>query len=279
MNKRPPTPDYTVDPEWRWPWAKFSLPPDALFKSLHDRFNTTRFNIQEPRAFLSDVREASDRSCDVKELHTFLAKRRDQRITELEAAWSDVSSLIVATPDSIDCACSKHEASNHWQSFLGLANTMSFDSLVGFFDRYIRDERKHQLEESKKRYRDCRGEILGKNTATEVTEFQILQLYSPSPKSTRKQLKAAEFAMYQNQALSRMFSKFLYGTSHFTLLKTTEHCNFSEAIYNNPESGTLSSSSLHKFALNLNHRKSNKRFYEEEDSNNTFEKKRRRLLQ
>lgn len=62
-----PSPDYAYDMEWKWPWAKFELPPNALFTTLQERFNTRQCPIQDPYAFHQDVCESADYSATLEE--------------------------------------------------------------------------------------------------------------------------------------------------------------------------------------------------------------------
>lgn len=75
MNPQLPQPIYVAESEFRWPWSKFCLPPEDLFTSLHDRFNTKSSAIQDPYAFHRDVFECADDSATIDEFYDQLAKR------------------------------------------------------------------------------------------------------------------------------------------------------------------------------------------------------------
>jgi hypothetical protein len=142
MNGYWPVPDYRFDREWRWPWWKFELPPDALFTALHERFNTRPCPVQDPQAFLLDVRDCAASSKDRDEFYTKLSDRRDQRVRELEAAWKETSSRVssvlfqeysAASTDDRE-STDRHardtendSESTRYSSFTALERDMSFD--------------------------------------------------------------------------------------------------------------------------------------------------------
>ncbi len=66
--------------------------PTDLFTTLHARFNTRTCPIQHPGAFIVDVRECIDESPDVETSYAKMDERKDQRVRELEDAWSQVCS-------------------------------------------------------------------------------------------------------------------------------------------------------------------------------------------
>ncbi|KAK1974627.1 hypothetical protein LZ30DRAFT_639989, partial [Colletotrichum cereale] len=129
MNPQLPNPNYSTETEFRWPWSKFRLPPEDLFTSLHDRFNTRSSAIQAPYAFHRDVVDCADHSATVDEFYKLLATRKDQRINEMNDAWDEIS-------------CHEHDTSENnrsasrWAAFLRLCRTMSYDHLVMFFNEY-----------------------------------------------------------------------------------------------------------------------------------------------
>ena len=169
MNGVLPSPKYEYEPEWRWPWWKFELLPDALFTTLHERFNTRTCPIQDPHSFLFDVRACADESPDVDTFYTKLAERRDQRALELETAWSEVCSRmrsvlhfepICGLPE---CKSLEIEDRNprrtkndtRWARSAALSHlsrTMAFDCLVDFFDGFVRDSR----EKDRRRKREIK---------------------------------------------------------------------------------------------------------------------------
>jgi hypothetical protein len=164
MNGFLPTPQYEFEPEWRWPWWKFELPPDALFTTLHERFNTRNPPIQGPEAFLFDVRECARESDDVDTFYAKLSERRDQRVVELNRAWENISYLMgrelsTSVFGCLDCKSMKAEKtpremmndpnSNRLGAFRTLRSTMSYDALVEFFDGFVRERR--EIEDEKRR--------------------------------------------------------------------------------------------------------------------------------
>ncbi|KAI0204390.1 hypothetical protein F4808DRAFT_340514 [Astrocystis sublimbata] len=164
MERELPQPNYTTDEEWRWPWWKFDLPPEALFTTLHQRFNTHSLALQEPTAFLVDVRDTANRSATCEEFYAALEERRRQRRLELEDAWIDTATRIVAYPGVFEEVGQPQRRSptppvededddkvdEHWGDFLDLVGTMSFDRLVCFFDGFIRERRKQSIERSRR---------------------------------------------------------------------------------------------------------------------------------
>jgi hypothetical protein len=142
------------------------MAPDALFTTHHQRFNTRACPIQDPHAFVVDVRECADQSSGVDTFYMKLAERRDQRVRELERAWSEVGSLMssarLSDPDCGHPGCCKsregHESDPHstsindtrwhrWAAFGHLSRTMSFDNLIAFFDGFVRDRRQRNQDE------------------------------------------------------------------------------------------------------------------------------------
>ncbi|CRK43400.1 hypothetical protein BN1723_005652 [Verticillium longisporum] len=89
MNPTLPAPDYVTEQQFWWPWNKFRLPPDALYTTLHERFNTRSSTIQEPSAFHRDVVECGNNSSTVEEFYNKLAGRKNERINEIDIAWTD----------------------------------------------------------------------------------------------------------------------------------------------------------------------------------------------
>jgi hypothetical protein len=50
------------DTDWKWPWWKFDLKPDAVYTTLHDRFNTRSQPILDTPDFFCDVRACAEGS-------------------------------------------------------------------------------------------------------------------------------------------------------------------------------------------------------------------------
>lgn len=137
--------------------------PDVLFTTLHQRFNTRVCPIQDPQSFVCDVRACAIGSPDVDTFYARLAERRDQRVSELEAVWSEVCSRmrsklwsepICGNPDckSLDMEDKNPHTKNDKRfarsaALAHLSRTMAFDCLIDFFDGFVRDDR----EKEKKR--------------------------------------------------------------------------------------------------------------------------------
>ncbi|KAM0479506.1 hypothetical protein ACHAPX_004722 [Trichoderma viride] len=154
-----PKPDYLQDLEWYWPFAKFPLDPNDLFTTLHDRFNTRPFPLQDPTAFHRDVYECADSSDTIDEFYSQLEQRKAQRIEEMSEGWDEVSTLLVSFPTLLSCQLcydpetrdvkmkpgTKNDSMAQRQfAFLQYARCMSFDNLVTFFDGFVRDQREEQ---------------------------------------------------------------------------------------------------------------------------------------
>ncbi|KAI7910574.1 hypothetical protein M0657_011328 [Pyricularia oryzae] len=180
-------PQETIFTDWhhprrKWPWHKFQLKPNALYTTLHERFNTRTCPIQDPHAFLFDVRSCAHESNDVDEFYARLEERRDERVRELEEVWENVTDLMVfderGLPSNRIWTCKQcnnssgiSEATTPCEPvstndtpdvrslwFFNMIQTMSFDSMVRFFDGFVREARKERDEYyRKKRARMQRG--------------------------------------------------------------------------------------------------------------------------
>ncbi len=96
MNGILPTPEYELERHWQWPWWKFEMRPTDLLTTLHARFNTRTCPIQDPGAFIVDVRDCIEESPDIETFYAKMDERRDKRVRELERAWSNVCSLMMS---------------------------------------------------------------------------------------------------------------------------------------------------------------------------------------
>ncbi|KAK4138743.1 hypothetical protein BT67DRAFT_431269 [Trichocladium antarcticum] len=177
MNGILPTPEFEWEREWRWPWWKFAMHPTDLFTTLHARFNTRICPIQDPGAFIVDVRECIDESPDVETFYAKMDGRKDQRARELEDAWSQVCSLmmslIIAEPICGDPDCRSREMDEkeprtttndtrwaRWAALAHMSRTMAFDNLICFFEGFVRDKRereRREREQLERRLRDKRA--------------------------------------------------------------------------------------------------------------------------
>ncbi|PON20877.1 hypothetical protein TGAM01_v210276 [Trichoderma gamsii] len=216
-----PKPDYLRDLEWYWPFAKFPLDPNDLFTTLHDRFNTRPFPLQDPTAFHRDVYECADNSDTIDEFYSQLEQRKAQRIEEMSEGWDEVSTLLVSFPTLLSCQLcydpetrdvkmkpgTKNDSMAQRQfAFLQYARCMSFDNLVTFFDGYVRDQREEQerirrrADEGIERMRRARA---AKRAAAASGSGAIEATSSGSPRSassriTRSKRKSPRNAPYSN---------------------------------------------------------------------------------
>ncbi|KAL7894550.1 hypothetical protein HDV63DRAFT_408208 [Trichoderma sp. SZMC 28014] len=153
--------DLTMDPSWYWLNDKFGLEPEELFTTLHDRFNTKKFPLQDPVTFHRDVYDCANNAETRDEFYSKLEERKAQRIKEMNRAWRDVSCWLAAFPQNMFCQlCYDEETmelklkegslndnkAERWEAFTQFTRTMSFDSMVRFFDGFARDERKVQKD-------------------------------------------------------------------------------------------------------------------------------------
>lgn len=166
--------DLFLDPSWYWYSDKFGLDPQELFTTLHDRFNTKGFPLQDPQAFHQDVCECADNAETLDQFYSKLGDRKAQRMKEMNDAWEEVTTWLSALPKNMFCQlCYDKESKDvkldpnslndglgeRGYAFSQFTRTMSFDSMVIFFDGFARDERR-EYEESERRKQnmpDCPG--------------------------------------------------------------------------------------------------------------------------
>ncbi|KAH9433939.1 hypothetical protein MCOR02_005974 [Pyricularia oryzae] len=197
-------PQETIFTDWhhprrKWPWHKFQLKPNALYTTLHERFNTRTCPIQDPHAFLFDVRSCANESNDVDEFYARLEERRDERVRELEEVWENVTDLMVfderGLPSNRIWTCKQcnnssgiSEATTPCEPvstndtpdvrslwFFNMIQTMSFDSMVRFFDGFVRKARKERDEyyrEKRARMQRGREEGARRRAAKQNQELQ-----------------------------------------------------------------------------------------------------------
>ncbi|KAI6511995.1 hypothetical protein MCOR16_011254 [Pyricularia oryzae] len=157
MNGTLPEKNYYTDfynAKWSWPSHKFQLKPDALFTILHERFNTRNCPIQNPYAFLLDVRLCANESNNVDDFYARLAAQKAKRVFELEEIWDNVTDLMAfdekGLPSDRIWTCKQCNNSGisdiitpcepmstndtpelHSKSFFNIIQTMSFDNMRG----------------------------------------------------------------------------------------------------------------------------------------------------
>ncbi|KAI6513424.1 hypothetical protein MCOR10_009211 [Pyricularia oryzae] len=177
MNGTLPEKNYytdSYDAKWSWPSHKFQLKPDALFTTLHERFNTRNCPIQNPYAFLFDVRLCANESNNVDDFYARLAAQKAKRVLELEEIWDNVTDLMAfdekGLPSDRIWTCKQCNNSGisdiitpcepmstndtpelHSKSFFNMIQIMSFDNMVRFFDGFVREARKERDEYYRKK--------------------------------------------------------------------------------------------------------------------------------
>ncbi|KAI6287999.1 hypothetical protein MCOR28_003589 [Pyricularia oryzae] len=201
MNGTLPEKNYytdSYDAKWSWPSHKFQLKPDALFTTLHERFNTRNCPIQDPYAFLLDVRLCANESNNVDDFYARLAAQKAKRVLELEEIWDNVTDLMAfdekGLPSDRIWTCKQCKNSGisdvntpcepmstndtpelHSKSFFNMIQTMSFDSMVKFFDGFVREARKERDEyyrEKRARMQRGREEGARRRAAKQNQELQ-----------------------------------------------------------------------------------------------------------
>ncbi|RDA86883.1 hypothetical protein CP532_1378 [Ophiocordyceps camponoti-leonardi (nom. inval.)] len=121
------------DPDWTWPAWKFGLRRDDLFTTLHDRYNTFTFAIQNPEAFHLDVSEIAHEADTADDFYRLLNTRRQQRLCELNESLKTVACEIIGNPRLM--------ADEQWQYALQLFRAKSYDSIIRYFASYLPDDR------------------------------------------------------------------------------------------------------------------------------------------
>lgn len=166
-NGRVPYVHPIFDTKWSWSWRRFGLGDEnPVFTTLHKRFNLRTSPIQDPEAFFLDVRECAEASANVDELYERIAERQKERISELEQAWKDTVKLMRATKGNWECRRCQRLASGDDSMedksendppieslfrFSNMVKSMSLDSMVRYFDGFVRDARKTRDDERRKR--------------------------------------------------------------------------------------------------------------------------------
>ncbi|POR33168.1 Uncharacterized protein TPAR_06639 [Tolypocladium paradoxum] len=117
------------DPGWAWPAWKFGMKRDDLFTTLHDRYNTFSYTLQDPEAFHHDVYEISRDADTSEQFHRLMADRQQQRLRELSESLETLAVEIIANP--------KLMGSEQWQHALQMFRTKSYDSIVRYFASYL----------------------------------------------------------------------------------------------------------------------------------------------
>ncbi|KND91108.1 hypothetical protein TOPH_04242 [Tolypocladium ophioglossoides CBS 100239] len=120
------------DPGWAWPAWKFGMKRDDLFTTLHDRYNTFSYTLQDPEAFHHDVSEIAHDADSSEQFHRLMADRQQQRLRELNETLETLAVEIIANP--------KLMGSEQWQHALQMFRTKSYDSIVRYFASYLPDD-------------------------------------------------------------------------------------------------------------------------------------------
>ena len=120
------------DPGWAWPAWKFGMKRNDLFTTLHERYNTFSYTLQDPEAFHHDVYEISRDADTSEQFHRLMADRQQQRLRELNESLETLAVEIIANPKLV--------GSEQWQHALQMFRTKSYDSLVRYFASYLPDD-------------------------------------------------------------------------------------------------------------------------------------------
>ncbi|KAL7920405.1 hypothetical protein ACQKWADRAFT_160001 [Trichoderma austrokoningii] len=160
-----PNIDLDFNASWYWFHDRLGLSHEDLFTTLYDRFDTKKFPLQDPVSFHRDVRECADAADTQDEFYSKLAERMNERIEQMTEAWEDITTWLSAFPQNMFCQLCYDEETfevklklnslndgpvERSDAFDKFARTMSFDSMVEFFDGFARDERKRQQDEERR---------------------------------------------------------------------------------------------------------------------------------
>jgi len=102
---------------------------DDLFTKLHDQYNTLPSAILDSQAFHHDVLEISTEASTPEEFHRLMARRKQQRLSELNEGLESASVEIIANPALI--------GTPQWEYALQLFRARSLDALVRYFSSYL----------------------------------------------------------------------------------------------------------------------------------------------
>ncbi|KAK1256268.1 hypothetical protein MKX07_008527 [Trichoderma sp. CBMAI-0711] len=157
MEYKLPQVDSTDRERWDWPFLKFGFRRDELFTTLHDRFNVHQLPLQDPMAFHRDVCESVKYSATLEEFYAQMEERRVERAKEMNEAFNEICLLIASGPWVLACPlCYDPETGDvktppgtlndsmpqKWALFNYFSRSLSFDTLIRFFDGFVRDRRK-----------------------------------------------------------------------------------------------------------------------------------------
>ncbi|KAK3187105.1 hypothetical protein K4F52_004006 [Lecanicillium sp. MT-2017a] len=120
------------DPGLAWPAWKFGMKREDLFTTLHDKYNTFTFTLQDPEAFHHDVYELSCQADTEDEFHSLMADRQRLRSRELNESLESLAVEIIANPMLM--------GTEQWQHALQLFRTKSYDSIVRYFGSYLPED-------------------------------------------------------------------------------------------------------------------------------------------
>ena len=153
--------------KWSWPWWKFGLERDDLFKSLSDRFNTTTISILDEEAWYLDVCDVatSTPKGNVEALYAALEERRVQRVAELRKAWDNMTI-------SPECFDNREES----LAFLHFSYNLTLDSLAALAQAFY-----ERPENSEKRKADRSWPPLSPRTAAKSSTRRFVPYVSPEP--------------------------------------------------------------------------------------------------
>ncbi|KAI1163398.1 hypothetical protein F5B18DRAFT_651733 [Nemania serpens] len=133
-----PAPERVGDREWSWPYWKFGYTHGGvLFTDLHAEFNSVRCAIQDPYGWHLDVSQIANEVDSREAFFARLRQRQNERFAELEEAWHNTTSLLVGEPGRWDTRLRRNQL---WINFVRISRNFSYDSLVGFFGAFVKDD-------------------------------------------------------------------------------------------------------------------------------------------
>ncbi|KAI1194443.1 hypothetical protein F5X97DRAFT_346699 [Nemania serpens] len=137
LNHHTPAPESVSDTQWSWPYWKFGYTHGGvLFTDLHAEYNSVRCAIQDPYGWHLDVSEIANQADNRETFFALLRQRQTERYAELEHAWKSTKSLLVGEPGRWDTKLRRNDL---WINFVRVSRNFSFDSLVGFFGAFVKD--------------------------------------------------------------------------------------------------------------------------------------------
>ncbi|KAI0110842.1 hypothetical protein GGR51DRAFT_569461 [Nemania sp. FL0031] len=127
----PEEPDF-IDDAFQWPCWKFGMRLDALWKSLHEEYNTWKAPMAEFEIFALDVKELSHIATTKEEFLSSLEARKKQRVEELAGGW-DAAAIHLSIGH-------KRLSDHQWGHATRFFRTKAVDTMVAFLYSLLDEE-------------------------------------------------------------------------------------------------------------------------------------------